>query len=99
MDLGLGRSGQCQVFRLRVSHLSWHRLSSVCVDVHQGGSEPPHPHPLAGCTIRLLTTLVLLPCGSVGATRADMGVLGTALAACLWFSVPDLSEKHQLGLW
>lgn len=63
MDLGLGHSGQSQVFRLWVSHLSWHTLSSVCVDVHQGGTELPHPHPLAECTSKLLTTLVLLLCG------------------------------------
>ena len=78
-----GHSGQSRVFRLRVSHLRWHRLSCVCVDVHQGGTEPPHPHPLAECTSKLLTTLVLLPCGSVGATWADMGVLVTALGAHL----------------
>ena len=56
---------------------------SVWTDVHQGGTEPPHPHPLAECMSKLLTTSVLLPCGSVGAAWADMGVLGTALVAHL----------------
>lgn len=68
---------------------------SVWTSTREGLSRPT----LIQATSRLLTTLLLLPCGPVGATWPGMGVLGIALGACLQFSVPYLSQKHQLGLW
>lgn len=81
MDLGLGCSGQSRVFRLRVSHLSWHRLSSVCVDVHQGGSEPPHPHPRYEQAAHYLASLAVWPCGCHLARHGGAGHSSRGLSA------------------